>query len=317
MSGATGASARLTRRGLRVPPALMRLGVRQLGRRCLNPELSWQAQRSRLEQLDRATRLPRGTDVSTQTIGGVRADVVSAGGQTGAPAVIHFHGGGYCLGSPSTARSWAAHLSAKAGCKVVLPEYRLAPEHPYPAALEDARALVGALTAETDAGSLVLSGDSAGAGLALAVSLSMRDDGQRLPAGCILLSPWLDLGRDRGTDAELVRRDPILSPAWLEACARAYADPSSWSDRLVSPLCAAHAGLMPLLIQAGTDEILAPDGELLAASATAAGVDVTYSRWPRMWHDFMLQPGMVAAADSAVAQAAWFLSEVTMLSPAD
>jgi acetyl esterase/lipase len=86
---------------------------------------------------------------------------------------------------------------------------------------------------------------------------------------------------------------------------------------LVSPLCAAHAGLMPLLIQAGTDEILAPDGELLAASATAAGVDVTYSRWPRMWHDFMLQPGMVAAADSAVAQAAWFLSEVTMLSPAD
>jgi acetyl esterase/lipase len=198
----------------------------------------------------------------------------------------------------------------------VLPEYRLAPEHPFPAGLEDAKAVVAALTAEADAASLVLSGDSAGAGLALAVSLSMRDDGQQLPAGCILLSPWLDLGRDRYADPELVRRDLLLSPAWLGKCARAYADPSSWSKGLVSPLCAAHAGLMPLLVQAGTDEILATDGELLAASATAAGVDVTYSRWPRMWHDFMLQPGMVAAADSAVAQAAWFVSQVTAGLPA-
>jgi acetyl esterase/lipase len=78
----------------------------------------------------------------------------------------------------------------------------------------------------------------------------------------------------------------------------------------VSPLCGSHAGLMPLLVQAGTEEILAPDADLLAASATAAGVDVTYSRWPRMWHDFMLQPGMLAAADSALAQAAWFVSKV-------
>jgi acetyl esterase/lipase len=289
----------------------MRVGVRQLGRRCLNPALSWQVQRSRLEQLDKMMRLPRGTDVTVQTIGGVRAEVVSAAGQPLAATVIHFHGGGYCVGSAGTVRSWAAHLSAAVGCKVVLPEYRLAPEHPFPAGLEDARAVVSARTVETSAGSLVLSGDSAGAGLALAVSQSMRDDGEQLPAGCILLSPWLDLGRDRHADPELGRRDLMLSSAWLEACARAYADPSSWSDGLVSPLCGSRAGLMPLLVQAGTDEILAPDAELLAASATAAGVDVTYSRWPRMWHDFMLQPGMVAAADSALAQAAWFVGKVT------
>ncbi len=218
-----------------------------------------------------------------RTIGGVRAEVVAAGARTPgrnirAPTVIHFHGGGYCLGSASTARSWAAHLSAEAGCKVVLPEYRLAPEHRFPAGLEDARAVVAALSSEKGAGSLVLSGDSAGGGLALALILSMRDSGQELPAGCILLSPWLDLGRDRAADPELVRRDLMLSPGWLDACARAYADPSSWSDSLVSPLCAAHAGLMPLLVQAGTDELLAPDAELLAASATAAGVDVTYSQ---------------------------------------
>ena len=79
----------------------------------------------------------------------------------------------------------------------------------------------------------------------------------------------------------------------------------------VSPLRAAHSGLPPLLIQAGTDELLAPDAELLAASASAAGVDVTYTRWPRMWHDFALQPGLLAAADSALAQASWFVSKVT------
>ena len=225
--------------------------------------------------------------------------------------MIHFHGGGYCVGSARTVRSWAAHLSAQAGCRVVLPEYRLAPEHPYPAALEDARAVLRALSGETKPGSVVVSGDSAGGGLALALVLWMREEGLELPAGCILLSPWLDLGRDRRAVPDLVRRDVLLSPDWLGACARAYADPSAWAGHLVSPLRAAHSGLPPLLIQAGTDELLAPDAELLAASASAAGVDVTYTRWPRMWHDFALQPGLLAAADSALTQASWFVSKVT------
>ena len=189
---------------------------------------------------------------------------------------------------------------------MVLPEYRLAPEHPHPAGLQDARAVVAALE-----GPVVLSGDSAGGGLALALALSMRDEGQPRPAGCILLSPWLDLGRDRRADPGLVRQDVLLTPDWLDACAHAYAAPEAWADPSVSPLLAAHSGLPPLLIQAGTSELLAPDAELLAASASAAGTDVTYTRWPRMWHDFALQPGLLAAADSALAQAAWFVGTVT------
>ena len=122
--------------------------------------------------------------------------------------------------------------------------------------------------------------------------------------------PWLDLGRDRRADPGLVRRDVLLSPEWLDACAHAYAAPEAWAEHSVSPLLAAHSGLPPLLIQAGSSELLAPDAELLAASASAAGTDVTYTRWPRMWHDFVLQPGLLAAADSALAQAAWFVRTV-------
>jgi acetyl esterase/lipase len=289
----------------------MRLGMRQVGRHCLDPALPWQVQRTRLDQVTRISLLPRRTTVTEQTIAGLRAEVVSSRAAGSHLTVIHFHGGGYCLGSARMARSWAAHLSAQTGCRVVLPEYRLAPEHPYPAALQDARAVITALSGEADPGPVVVSGDSAGGGLALALALSMRDEGQEPPAGCILLSPWLDLGRDRRADPDLVHRDVLLDPDWIDACARAYADPSTWADHLVSPLHATHAGLPPLLIQAGTEELLAPDAELLAASASAAEVDVTYTRWPRMWHDFALQPGLLAAADSALAQASWFVSKVT------
>jgi epsilon-lactone hydrolase len=314
MTARTDTTARSARRGPRVPAAVMRFGARQIGRRCLDPALPWPVQRTRLDQLTRTSVLPRRTTVEGQVIAGVPAKLVSAGApgpERSGPTVIHFHGGGYCVGSARMVRSWAAYLSAQAGCRVVLPEYRLAPEHPYPAALEDARAVTDELLREASPRSVVLSGDSAGGGLALALLLSMRDEGKDLPAGCILLSPWLDLGRDRRADADLVRRDVLLSPEWLEACARAYADSSAWSDPLVSPLCAPHSGLPPLLIQAATSELLAPDAALLAASASAAGADVTYSRWPGLWHDFALQPGLLAAADSAVSQSAWFARKVT------
>jgi acetyl esterase/lipase len=226
---------------------------------------------------------------------------------------VHFHGGGYCVGSPAEARNWAAHLIARMGCRVVLPEYRLAPEHPYPAAVDDARAVVSAALREAASGTVVVSGDSAGGGLALGTALTLPGtiDGARI-AGCVLLSPWLDLTADWTALPEPARREVVLSPAWLEACAQAYAPVADRAQPMVSPLHANFAGLSPLLIQCGTDDLVAPDSENLAVRAKAVGVDVTYSRWPGMWHDFTLQPDIVAAADSALAQVAWFIARVSI-----
>src|SRR5262249_56399311 len=116
------------------------------------------------------------------------------------------------------------------------------------------------------------------------------------PGGGLRVWAWLDLPRDRRAVPELVRRDVLLTPRWLKACATGYTDPANWTDPSVSPLLAAHGDLPPLLIQAGSDDLLAPDAEGLAASASAAGVDVTYTRWPRMWHYFELQPVLVATS---------------------
>jgi len=297
--------------GPRLPPALLRLGAGQLNRLALNPALPFEVQRRRLGRLMSSSPVPGGASVERTVLGGVPAEVVTAGGPPPGRTVVHFHGGGYCVGSARMARTWAAHLAAAASCRVVLPEYRLAPEHPHPAALDDAAAVLGALRASAGPGGIIGSGDSAGAGLVLALALALRDRGEPLPAGCVLISPWLDLSADRHADPGLVRRDVLLTPRWLQACAIAYAGRAALADPAVSPLLGEHGGLPPLLIQAGSDDVLLPDADKLAMSAAAAGTDVTYTRWPRMWHDFALQPGLLAAADSALAQVAWFVRRVS------
>ena len=307
---------------VRVPPAVVRAGARQVVRRVLNPRLPWEVQRRRLDKIMGSWPLPRGTSVTKTAWKGVPVEIVTGpASDTAAVTVVHFHGGGYCVGSPAEARDWAARLSARAGCRVVLPEYRLAPEHPYPAAVDDAREVMSAALGDAAPGTVVVSGDSAGGGLALGIALTLPGlaspgstdgtDGTARLAGCILLSPWLDLTADWTAVPELVRRDVVLSPAWLEACARAYVPTGDRAHPMVSPLYADLGGLPPLLIQCGTDDLLAPDSERLAARAEAAGVDVTYSRWPGMWHDFTLQPDIIAAGDSALAQAAWFVGRVS------
>jgi monoterpene epsilon-lactone hydrolase len=298
---------------LHVPNAIVRLGARLITGRMLNPRLPWAVQRRRLDRLVGSWLLPRGVSVTRTEIKGVPVEVVTSTQsrqRTSQITVVHFHGGGYCVGSPAEARDWAAHLSVKTGCRLILPEYRLAPEHPYPAAVDDAHTVVGTVLGDASAGTVLVSGDSAGGGLALGTALSVP--GAAALAGCILISPWLDLTADWTALPELARRDVVLSPAWLEACAQAYVPRSAnRADPMISPVYANLAGLPPLLIQCGTDDLVAPDSEKLADRAEAVGVDVTSTRWPGLWHDFTLQPDVTTSAGRALDQAAAFITRVS------
>jgi acetyl esterase/lipase len=200
--------------------------------------------------------------------------------------VMYLHGGAYVLGSPKIRRSMAARISTECKVRVLTVGYRLAPEHPFPAAVEDA--LAGyrfLLTKGFKPENIVLAGDSAGSGLALAALLSIRDaEDLELPAGAVLLSPWTDLamtGAYWNTDKAV-----LLNEEWCRKMAKAYAGKTDLKHPLVSPLYADLKGLPPLLIQAGTNEAILDDSTRLAKRAHRAGIRVKLQVYKGMWHVF-------------------------------
>lgn len=222
-------------------------------------------------------------------------------------AVLYLHGGGYTLGSHRTHAALASHLARAGSTTVVVPDYRLAPEHPYPAALEDALKVYGALLDTYDASRLAIAGDSAGGGLALSLVVALRAAGLPLPAALVLISPWTDLTLDGGTHQTLRSRDPMLSARWLRRAADGYRGELSLTDARISPLLADLRGLPPTLVQVGGDEILLDDARRLAERAWAVGVDLRMEIEPGMWHDFQLQAALLQRAAAAVTRIGRFL----------
>lgn len=296
------------------PSLRARLG-RMLVKRLIRPRLDAAApverQRRSLEFLSRSARLPPGSRTAETTANGVPLTRVTREEGTRG-AVLYFHGGGYCLGSPAGHRELAAHIGRAAGLEVLLPDYRLAPEHPYPAALEDAVAAYDwALGQDAAAEDLFVAGDSAGGGLAVALALELRARDRAPPAGIVAISPWVDLTLSGETTGDPGARDPMLSRAWLAQAADWYAGGASPATPLISPAFADLAGLPPLLIQVGGDELLLDDARRLAAAAERDGVAVTYEEWPAMWHDFQLFAGWMPEARRAVASIARFVETVS------
>lgn len=205
--------------------------------------------------------------------------------------VLYLHGGGYVIGSPRSHRHLAAAIASAGGASGLLLDYRLAPEHPHPAAVDDA---VGAyrwlLDQAVAPGHIVIAGDSAGGGLAVATLLALRDAGVALPAGGVCISPWVDLTCSGGSYRTKAEADPIVRRAGVEEMARAYLGTAAPRTPLASPLFADLRGLPPLLIHVGSDEVLLDDAVQLAERAKAAGVDTTLEVWDRMihvWHWFL------------------------------
>src|SRR5580692_4131405 len=249
---------------------------------------------------DRLYPIPDDVLVTEVDAGGVPAHWLAAPG-TGAGRVLLFlHGGGFEFGSVRSDGELAARLGRAGGMRVLFPEYRLAPEHHFPAAIDDVVAAWRWLRADQglDAGSIAVAGDSAGGGLAVALLVALRDAGEALPAAAVLMSPTVDLTSSGDSMTERVDQDPISSPAMLRQFAAGYLAGADPKTPLASPLFASLSGLPPLLIQVGTADLLLSDSERLAATADRAGVDVTLEIGEGLPHVYPLMLGTPEAAEA-------------------
>jgi monoterpene epsilon-lactone hydrolase len=244
--------------------------------------------------------MPADVQVTEVSANGVRAYWLTAPGVDPARALIFLHGGGYELGSLRSDGELAARLGRASGMRVLFPEYRLAPEHPFPAAVDDALATWRWLRADQglSARSIAVAGASAGGGLAVALLVAARDAREALPAAAVLMSPTVDLTGSGASMRERVDQDPISTPAMLRQFAVDYLAGADPKTPLASPLFASLSELPPLLVQAGTADLLFSDSERLAKAAAEAGVDVTLEIGDGLPHVYPLLLGTPEAADA-------------------
>lgn len=199
--------------------------------------------------------------------------------------ILYLHGGGYVTGSIEDHRMMCGLLANATGTKVLIPEYRLAPEHPFPAALDDAlKVYQWLLDQGYSSANMIIAGDSAGGGLSVATVLALKEKSGSLPAAVVCLSPWADLALTGQSHTTKAKAEAILNKDVLHEWALCYTDESNLTNPLVSPIHGDFHGFPPLLIQVGSEEILLDDSILLAEKARSAGVDVTLKIWDGMWH---------------------------------
>ena len=225
--------------------------------------------------------------------------------------ILYLHGGAYIAMSPRTHRCLTSRLADWSDTRVFALDYRLAPEHPFPAALEDAIAAYRALImAGTPPSRIVVAGDSAGGGLALALLVASRDAADPLPAAAVLFSPWTDLAATGKSIVENDAADPLFFGAWVARQARHYLGDTQATNPLASPLYADLTGLPPLLIQVGDGEVLLDDSRRVAEKATRSGVDATLRIWREVPHGWQLFAPILPEGRTALHEAAAFIRAI-------
>ncbi len=270
-------------------------------------QLSVEEQRAVMEAS--AGLFPPDADViaSETEVAGVPADWISVAGSEADRVVLYLHGGGYVMGSRNTHRGLAGRIARAARARVLLPEYRLAPEHPFPAAVDDATTCWRWLLSQGHASEhMAIAGDSAGGGLALATLLASKAAGDPLPACAVALSPWTDLEGTGPTARPGAVDDPMLTPEGLRTSGRQYAG-TDLRHPHAAPLHGDLGGLPPLLLQVGTREVLLSDSTRFADKARAAGVEVTLEVEDGLIHVWQMFPG-VPEADSAIERVGAFIA---------
>jgi monoterpene epsilon-lactone hydrolase len=258
-----------------------------------------------------AVSRPAPVDVVTHraVLGGRPALELEPSTVSGPGRLLFLHGGGYVVGSPDTHAGLVGELVRRTGLRALAVDYRLAPEHPFPAAVDDGLAAYRELLATgTDPRDLVLAGDSAGGGLSVATLLAAREAGLPQPAAVVVFSPWVDLTLTGESMRSKEGADPIFVADDLRAYVDRYLGGSAPTHPLASPLFADLSGLPPLLVQVGANELLLDDAVRLAGRAGADGVEVTLEVGPDLPHVFQLQFGRLDEADAALDRAARFLT---------
>ncbi len=252
---------------------------------------------------------PQAADVTATpgSLGGVPVVVIDVAGTSTDEVILYFHGGAYAVGTAASSVGLASGLGRPAGVRVISVDYRLAPEHPFPAALEDAVSAYRALISGHSPARLVIAGESAGAGLAAATLAVLKSAGLARPAAGVLMSPWADLTLSGDSMTGKAAADPALTPAALGRRARDYACGHDPADGRISPLFADLSGLPPLLIQAGSHEILLDDAARLAARAAAADVPVTLEVTAGVPHVFQGFAAILPEGEAALARAGAFV----------
>ncbi len=254
--------------------------------------------------------IPGDVQVTDVTAAGVPARWLTAPGADPGRVLLFLHGGGFAFGSLASDGELAARLGRVSGMRVLFPEYRLAPEHRFPAAIDDVRAVWRWLRADQglSAASIAVSGDSAGGGLAVSLLVSTRDAGEVQPAAAVLLSPTVDLTSSGVSMTERADQDPFSTPDMLRQFAAGYLAGADPRVPLASPLFASLAGLPPLLILVGTADLLLSDSQRLATAADRAGVDVTLEVGEGLPHVYPIMAGTPEAA-AATSQIGQFLRD--------
>jgi epsilon-lactone hydrolase len=272
--------------------------------------------RARIDDAMGQLPLAEGTAAVAVSAKGVEAFLQQGETESDDPLVVYFHGGGYGVASALAYRAYCSHLVKRAGVRVLNVDYRLAPEHPFPAAIEDAvSAYEWVLSQGTPASRVVLAGDSAGAGLTAGALVVMRDRGVPLPAGGVCLSPWVDLTNSAATYRTRADTDTGFSLASAKEAAALYLQRHDPRDALASPVFADLSGLPPLLILVGGAEVLLDDARRLADAAAASGVSAELFVYPDMPHVWMLHYPAYPEAATAFDQIAAFVARVTRQRP--
>jgi acetyl esterase/lipase len=269
----------------------------------------WPERRVRIDDVGSVWPIASDVKLALSDAGGVPAEWSIVPGSDAARVLLYFHGGGYCSGSILSHRRLVTEAGRAAGVRTLAIDYRLAPEHPFPAAFDDAFAAWRFLRQEgIPAAHIAVGGDSAGGGLATALIARLRDAREDLPACAWLVSPWTDLTLSGSTLSGKAAVDPLIAAAYLDELAGAYLPPNvERADPRVSPLFADLHGFPPMLVQVGSCETLLDDATRFATAAGAADVPVTLEIWPRMIHSWPLWNARLEAGRKALARAGAFI----------